>query len=177
MASGQKPGSLVFSKTMTQPAWIVAANLGDVNPLDYGGSFILIDGNGVYCPKLWIFEPIDDSDDTQVTFNRILLEVCHIMASGEIGDNNYHPTSVAWFGDLRQLSLAISYGDYKNLALHLSSDNILERASAYRLLIDYHGAANFGGEGKTLAYKQAKKTIDRLQKFLKSKRVFDPSIV
>lgn len=39
-----------------QPKWHCVANLGDVNPLEYGGAFVLIDATGVYPPELHVWD-------------------------------------------------------------------------------------------------------------------------
>ena len=152
-----------------QPRWHVAANLGDVNPLDHGGSFVLIDSTGVYDPELWRF----DSESMQL--HRFSIEQCHRTASGEIGDNNYHPNLAAWFGSAEKLRWVGSFADSGDLHRHLCGSNVIDRALAYLALCDYHGSDNFDDYPLTLTRSKARKLIDRLLAAEKSGRPFDPA--
>ena len=162
--------------TTQQPVWIVAANLGDASPLEHGGAFVLIDATGVYEAELWRYEP----DGREMV--RFSLDRCHRTATGEImggyavGDNVYHPQSVAWFGSSEDLESVVSYADHKKLVIHLCGHNVIDRAGAYLDLCGYWGSANFDGYPDHLTAAQAKKLIGRLQRCLVSKRPFNPSI-
>ena len=60
---------------MSQPKWKKIANLGDVNPLDHGGLFVLIDETGVYPPEMERLEPpCDDDPEGQYEVFRVVLE-------------------------------------------------------------------------------------------------------
>ena len=48
---------------MSQPVWSCIANLGDVNPIDYGGYFVYIDTTGVYPPEAELLIAPSDNDD------------------------------------------------------------------------------------------------------------------
>jgi hypothetical protein len=155
--------------TTSQPRWHVAANLGDVNPLDHGGSFVLIDSTGVYDPELWRF----DSDSMQL--HRISIKQCHRTITGEIGDNSYHPNLTAWFGSAESLRSVFSFVDNEDLPRHLCGSNVIDRAFAYLALCDYHGADNFDRYPITLTRSEARKLTDRLLAAIKSGRPFNPA--
>lgn len=155
--------------TTLQPRWHVAVNLGDINPLDHGGSFVLIDSTGVYNPELWRF----DSDSMQL--HRFPIEQCHRTATGEIGDNNYHPNLVAWFGYNKCLARVSSFVGNEDLSRHLCGSNVVDRALAYLALSNYHGLDNFDGYPDTLTRSKARKLMDRLLAACKSGRPFNPA--
>jgi hypothetical protein len=155
--------------TTLQPRWHVAANLGDVNPLDYGGSFVLIDSTGIYDPELWRFDP----DSMQLY--RFSIEQCHRTPTGEIGDNNYHPSLAAWFGSAESLRSVGGFADSGDLQRHLCGSNIIDRAFAYLALCDYHGSDNFDSYPDTLTRSEARKLIDKLLAAEKSGREFNPA--
>jgi hypothetical protein len=155
--------------TTVQPRWHVAANLGNVNPLDYGASFVLIDSTGIYDPELWRF----DSDSMRL--HRISIEQCHRTITGEIGDNNYHPNLSAWFGSAESLRSVSSFVGNEDLPRHLCGSNVIERAFSYIALCDYYSADNFDGYPITLTRREARKLIGRLLAAIKSGRPFNPA--
>jgi hypothetical protein len=155
--------------TTSQPRWHVAANLGDVNPLDYGGLFILIDSTGIYDPELWRF----DSDSMQL--HRFSIKQCHRTITGEIGDNNYHPNLAAWFGSAESLRSVSSFAGNQDLPRHLCGSNVIDRAFAYMALCGYHGKDNFDSYPDMLTRNKARKLIDRLLAACKSGRQFNPA--
>jgi hypothetical protein len=152
-----------------QSRWHIAANLGDVNPLDHGGSFVLIDSTGIYDPELWRF----DSDSMQL--HRFSIEQCHRTITGEIGDNNYHPNLSAWFGSAENLKSVSSFVGNEDLPRHLCDSNVINRAFAYMAMCDYHGADNFDGYPITLTRNEARKLMGRLLAAEKSGRPFNPA--
>jgi hypothetical protein len=80
-----------------QPRWKFVANLGDVNPLDYGGLFVYVDETGIYPPEMERVEP-DSEDDENCTYtvHRVSLDRCtHI--NGILSNNKFHPDKSAWF--------------------------------------------------------------------------------
>jgi len=106
-----------------QPKWRLISNLGDENPLDYGGYFILTDETGVY-PAEGEYLEVDealldrleqadwkrvlfgcdyDPDNlvpeeaaTPYTVYRFILEPCTYV-NGILSDNRFHPEHAAWW--------------------------------------------------------------------------------
>jgi hypothetical protein len=162
------PVAFLTMPTASQPRWHVAANLGDVNPLDHGGSFVLIDSTGIYDPELWRF----NSDSMRL--HRFSIEQCHRTITGAIGDNNYHPNLSAWFGSTESLRSVSSFVDNEDLPRHLCGSNVIDRAMSYMALCDYHGADSFDSYPITLTRSKARKLTDRLLAAIKSGRPFNP---
>lgn len=150
-----------------QPEWKFVANLGDAHPIDHGGFFVFEDTTGVYAPEAELLES-PDSDDGTWTVYRFSLDKCtltltkplrpHAMAMDGyvLSNNKFHPEMPAWFAkpeleylmrpqDTTYLScVAKCHGvDLDELRRMFCSDNILERAMAYRAVGDFHGFENF----------------------------------
>jgi hypothetical protein len=51
--------------TTNQPKWKLIANLGDVNPIEYGGYFIYEDETGVYAPEGEILESPESDESSE----------------------------------------------------------------------------------------------------------------
>lgn len=156
-------------RTTLQPRWHVAASLGDANPLDHGGSFVLIDSTGIYDPKLWRF----DSESMQL--HRFSIAQCHRTASGEIGNSNLYPNRVAWFGWSTCLGHVSSFAGNPDLSRHLCGSNVIDRAWAYMALCDCHGSNLFDSCPDTLTRSKARELIDRLLAACKSGKPFNPA--
>ena len=90
-----------------QPKWKLIAQLGDVNPIDYGGYFIYEDETGVYPPegeKLLIID--EDSDNSTWEIRRFQLDKCKLidgkyLVSADLAGNPNLPYDVSkydeWF--------------------------------------------------------------------------------
>lgn len=126
-----------------QPRWRMVANLGDVNPVDYGGYFVYVDQTGVYPPELEVLEsPNSDDDGTGWTLYRLILEP-HTYVDGVLSDNPFHPGFPVWYADKLE-SVAQTIGSTSlSLINDLTSDNPLHKARAYIDLISYFGAFEF----------------------------------
>ena len=63
---------------MKKSPWICIANLGDANPLDHGGAFVMRSIDPRETPQLWILEaPCDDADPPlEWTLYRFDLDRC-----------------------------------------------------------------------------------------------------
>jgi hypothetical protein len=126
----------------SQPSFFCIANLGDVNPFEHGGAFVCIDRSGAYDPILLIYDQ-DFKKRSEVT-----LEPCHrvVSSTGEIlsvGTNKFHATHPEWFSESLE-QVAEFYGqDFDDFIGELVSTNVLERAGAYLVLVDYHGVYEF----------------------------------
>lgn len=130
---------------MSQPERKLVANLGDVNPIDYGAMFVFTDSTGAYPPEMEILEvdSIDDDDETgQWTVYRMALEPC-TFTGGILSDNRYHPDHSAWFAD-RIDNVADSCGiEPAELVAGLCSADPVKLATAYGALVGYFGPHEF----------------------------------
>lgn len=145
----------------TQPSYEYLANLGDANPLDHGGCFIYRDTTGIYPPVMELLEvPCDDEEDNPratYTVYRVELEPC-TYANGVLSDNPAHPEHAAWFAqpeherskrpqDTTYLANVASTMGVEVLELidGFTSADPLQRAHAWRAVLDYHGWENGDG--------------------------------
>lgn len=154
---------------MSQPNWVLVAQLGDVNPLDCGGYWVLRDTTGAY-PEEAELLVVDESDEnSSVTAYRFILERCTYV-NGILSDNQFHPDHPAWFAapesrrkerpqDTCYLSnVASSAGrDEEELIADLCSEDAVRRAMAYRDIADYHGAHEFDQYPLTLTRQEAER--------------------
>jgi hypothetical protein len=103
---------------MSQPQWKLIANLGDVNPLDYGGFFVYRDETGVYEEEAELLlvddqvllraeeddlakeegrlEDLKGEEAKPYTVYRFAVGRCWLTAT-VLSDNKYHPELPAWF--------------------------------------------------------------------------------
>jgi hypothetical protein len=137
-----------------QPEWKLIAQLGDANPLDYGGYFIYEDTTGVYAPEGELLISPDSDEDGQWTVYRFSIDRC-TLENGILSDNRFHPDSAAWFAkpesekanrpqDTTYLS---NVADFCGMPLEemqrlFISDSPVERAHGYRAVGEYHGFDN-----------------------------------
>ena len=138
---------------MSQPDWECIAQLGDANPTEYGGYWIFRDKTGVYAPEgEYLFCP--DDEDGEYEVYRFSLDKCTFI-NGVLSDNKFHPECSAWFAtpevrrderpqDTTYLSNIASCMDssVEELIGMFTSDDIVERAEAYRMVGEYHGFMN-----------------------------------
>lgn len=132
--------------TTQQPEWELIANLGDVNPIDYGGYFIYRDKTGHYTEEAELCEPADYSAKTH-EIHRWILDRC-TDENGILSDNPYHKDEPAWFADT--LDQIAEFADLPDIRAMLCSADPIDRAHAYRAIADYHGAANLDSYPLTL---------------------------
>ena len=145
---------------MSQPNWKLIANLGDVNPLDYGGYFVYIDTTGVYEAEAELLTVAEDGNEIRgYTIHRFLLDKCTFI-DGILSDNDFHPGCPAWFAkpeseraarsqDTTYLKNVADFvgtsngGETEDILIQMfCSDNPVERAEAYRAVGEYHGFDN-----------------------------------
>jgi hypothetical protein len=126
-----------------QPQWKRIANLGDVNPVEYGGYFVYTDRTKVYPPEAELLRTPDDGGEGW-TIHRFILDRCTFV-DGVLSDNAYHPELPTWFA--KDLAAVASFIGSTELDLinGLCSDDPIDRASAYRAIGEYHGFDNFDG--------------------------------
>jgi hypothetical protein len=143
---------------MSQPKWKYVGNLGDKDPIEYGGLFVFVDETGVYAPEMERLEMDDDSemdeDKQRFTVHRVCLDRC-TWIDGVLSENKFHPEHTAWWAtpeserkerpqDSTYLkNVADCCGtSSEDLIQMFCSDDPIERAQAYRDVLDYHGWEN-----------------------------------
>ena len=152
---------------MGQPDWECIAQLGDANPIDHGGYWILRDKTGVY-PEEAELLVVPDVDGGEYTAYRFVLEPCTYI-NGVLSDNPFHPDKPAWWAgtkDDRKVrpqdttylkNIADFIGmEVDELADHFCSDDPLQRAMAYRAVGDYHGFDNLDSYPLTMTRREVK---------------------
>lgn len=125
--------------------WECLGQLGDVNPLDYGGYWVYRDTLGEYddCVELLVLNE-DAPRGQRYTIYRTDIPRCTSM-NGFVSDNEFHPETPAWFGkpvDLRAIASCVGISVRKLIGGLCSADG-LKRAMAYRAVGDYYGWENF----------------------------------
>ena len=134
-----------------QPVWKLIANLGDANPLDYGGYFIYCDETGVYGPEAELLTV----QGKRYQVHRFCLERCHLFSALNtrktvLADNPYHAIPT-WFADSLHGVAKFAGMRMDELVTLFCSANPLDLATAYRVVGDYHGYTNFDGYPECLA--------------------------
>lgn len=151
-----------------QPSYWCIENIGDVDPLEHGGGFVIVDRTGVYDPELLILD-VNEDDKSPYLLNSIVLEpLIRIKAEDgfhKLSDNKYHPEMPAWFGDAKSLqSIANSSGRrpyYALLDSFLSSCPV-ERGLAYMDAVRHFGTEEFNSEPRELTHEKAKALCDTM---------------
>ena len=136
-----------------QPRWKMLANLGDVNPVEYGGYFIYQDMTGVYPAEgEWLEAPGSDDDVWRVY--RFILDKCTFV-NGILSDNKYHPEHKAWFADYIPTIAEIVGESPEKVIANLCSEDPLHRAWVYREIGLYCGFENLDSYPRTYTKKSA----------------------
>jgi len=144
-----------------QPKWKCVAQLGDANPIDYGGYWVFIDTTGVYPPEAELYEANDN--ETGGTCYRWILEPCTYI-NGILSDNKFHPDHPVWFADKLQAICDSLDGTVEELIEHFTSDDPIKRALAWRSVADYFGPHELDSYPLTLTEKEAQKRY-KLKKY------------
>ena len=149
-----------------QPSWHCVANLGDAEPFEHGGKFLMIDRRGIYPAELWVFSEWQEESPT-MTLHTIILEHCFQIEDTRcgvytIGSNIYHPYSPEWFGTRYHIQgVADCIGmDVKELRL-LFCGNPYDRAIAYDAVASYFGLIEFDQYPSTFDTKREAKAFCR----------------
>jgi hypothetical protein len=166
---------------MTQPSWLCIANLGDASPLEYGGTFVLVDRRGVYDPEAWHLRPYcPDAEPGRAAqawgeLHRFSIENCHRTGENQIGDNKYHISSPAWFGRADNLrSLADSIGrSTDDLIGDFLSYSPITRAQAWLSVGEHWGFENLDSYPTELKYKEAAAICRRAARDMKRAEKFN----
>jgi hypothetical protein len=143
---------------MSQPKWEFIANLGDANPIEYGGYFLYKDSTGAYDFEAELLEEPEDADSKKAkwTVRRVCLDRCKLQRS-EDGERIYlvsyaydpatYPHALSqyaeWFAkDLDGVASTIG-STREELEHALCAEDGGERAWAYRAIADTYGWDNF----------------------------------
>lgn len=130
---------------MTQPSFWCIANIGDANPLEHGGCFVLVDRTGVYRSELLLLTVDDDGYRRASIVMDDLMRIKRANGLHELSDNRFHPHHPAWFGRAKGLEELASYSGkrYEELVAGFLSSSPLENASCWLDLERYYGIENF----------------------------------
>lgn len=170
-----------MSKTK-QPSWEFIGNLGDQDPLKYGGYFIYRDRTGVYHEKAELLEVDEEGEGHEVnnkyriyrfTLDRLKLVNGHLVPLAydpswgqprmQKGAFEWMPDSDTshkyeeWFHEHLDL-VAAGFGATKEeLEQAFTSADPVDRAFAYKAVGDYHGLENLDSDPLTdLSYGEVK---------------------
>jgi hypothetical protein len=142
----------------------ILANLGDNDPIEYGGYFVFDDhAELLVVPEFdEDGEILDTNDDARWIVYRFDLQRCTFI-DGVLSDNPYHPDKSAWFAgtaaeraarpqDTTYLENIVEDTgvELEELIEAFCSDDPVERAEAYLRVADYHGYENFDSYPLTL---------------------------
>lgn len=158
-----------------QPSYWCVANIGDADPVEHGGKYVLVDRTGVYNPVLLILcvHENDVEPGCKHTLHHVELEPCIKAAKAEpssqelvgLSTNRFHPYILEWFGDPESLKAVAGYVGrpvYSLLDSFLSSCPV-ERAFAYDAVASYHGLGNFDQSPQALNFQKAELLADAMQ--------------
>ena len=137
-----------------QPKWKLVVQLGDVNPIDYGGYFVYEDETGVYEPEAELLDSAETDDGTWIV-HRFSLDRCKMVESFLV-PHKYnaswpHPANRydEWFNrDLDQVSVHCGI-PVETLRAQLCAESAIERAQAYRAIGEHHGFENLDSDPLT----------------------------
>lgn len=141
---------------MSQPVWKFLANIGDVNPVDYGGKFVYKDETGVYPPEMAVLEVPEEGESQIYCEFRFILDKCTYV-NGVLSDNQFHPEHPAWFADDIEAIEDCIGQDRGSVIAGLCSDDTLARAFAYDAIASYFGYHEFDHYPLEMSRRDAKK--------------------
>jgi hypothetical protein len=144
-----------------QPEWECIGQLGDADPIEHGGYWILRDKTGVY-PEEGELLVVPEDENGEYTIYRFILERC-TFTDGVLSDNKFHPLHCAWWAttpekmkerpqDGKGLTDIASFTgmDEEELVTQFCSEDALQRAMAYRAVGEYHGFHELDHEPLTM---------------------------
>jgi hypothetical protein len=123
---------------MSQPKWRFVANLGDANPLNFGGYLVYRDQTRIYPAEAVVIEPNDDEEKKTWTVYRFVLEPC-TDKDGVLSDNPYHRDIPVWFAKHLDAMADSSGTTEAELRAAFCSSDLIEQARAYKAIGRYHG--------------------------------------
>lgn len=150
-----------------QPKWELIANLGDANPIEYGGYFIYRDTTGVYPEEAELLDSPEDDSGTWTVYRFILDRLERIETDDRIllvpsgfsqkwaNGKLPHPIYVydEWFSE--NLSRVADYigQTLEEMRNDLCSEDARRRAFAYRAIGEYHGFDNLDSYPLTFTHR------------------------
>ena len=145
------------------------ANLGDADPVSYGGFFVFELSDGSFEIEV-LEEPEDDEDDPDArwTVRRFSPDRC-TYENGVLSDNPYNPKLEAWynpkleawFAPVGPVAASIDVTESEMIA-NLCSEDPVARAWAYQALYLYHGGDNFDSYPLYLTQKEVEERFARI---------------
>lgn len=150
--------------------WELLANLGDKNPLDYGGYFVFRDRQGKWPDRAeYLDVPTGEPGDETYIVYRFDLDRCTFI-KGILSDNPYHPDYPVWFArrdeEHKQRHGYDQWSNFTDLARDMgltpeefaadfcSPDPVI-RARAYEEIAHHHGWIEFDQYPLTLSRQEA----------------------
>lgn len=154
---------------MSQPNWKCVAQLGDVNPIKYGGLWVLVDQAGGYQPELEVLE-VEEWTITRgkrkgdpaynYTIYRVQLDPVTMMAD-ILSDNPHHPELQAWWADD---VMGQPEDERDRLILLLCSDDPVQRAHGYMEIASIWSWSEFDHQPLRYAWKERLRVHSRYRK-------------
>lgn len=129
--------------TLPGPDWELVANLGDVNPIDFGGYFVYRDKNGIYAPEAELVIAPDDDGRKRWTVYRFILENLCVFGDVQHGPGTMVSNiSTEWFWD-KLPGIAQSTGMTLEDLIHgLLADDPIGRAWSWKAIGEHEGFDN-----------------------------------
>jgi hypothetical protein len=126
---------------MSQPEWECIANLGDVDPIEHGGKFIMVDKTGVYAPEMEVLEKEYNRRNSWRVW-RFIMEP-HTYIDGVLSDNPHCPELPVWYADDIKGVAESCDMESQELIDYLCSADPRKRAEGYYCLFTCLSADNF----------------------------------
>lgn len=121
---------------MIKPFFRCIDNLGDINPYEYGGAFVMLDLNGINDPELIIYEAETREKITFVIERGFLVKEENNSILG-VSFNNYNSRYIDQkLGDLQVIASFIDE-DVVKFAEALCDADVRKRALAWKAAYDY----------------------------------------
>lgn len=166
---------------MTQPSYWCIANIGDVDPMSWGGKFILVDRRGIYDPIMLVLEPVEEdggsSWEMPESYKRHTVELAPLFKATDksLSDNKFHPNHEVWFGSEENLNEMAKTAGIKPdcLMARLLAGCPLERAFGYLAVIENYGIENFESYPCTLDFARAEKFCEVMLSQIKEAELWD----
>jgi hypothetical protein len=153
----------------SQPKWRCVAQLGDADPIGYGGLWVFVDDTGVYPPEIEVFEDWgDDEGRKRNEVYRVVLDP-HTYINGILSDNPFHPAYPVWYADDIEAICQSMDSSPTRLIAYLCSDEPVLRAMAYQEIAGHFGWGEFDHYPLQLTRTEAKR------RFKAKKYRVDPS--
>jgi hypothetical protein len=139
-----------------QPTWQLVANLGDANPIEYGGYFVYRDTTGVYCEEAELLTPTENdySETMNWEVHRFVLDRLERVETDDrillvpfgFSTRTDLPRSIEaydeWFSDDLGRVADWAGQTLEQMRNLLCSSDPIERAFAYQSIGEYHGLEN-----------------------------------